>query len=74
MIAESLLLSSLLGALPFGQLWYYLPLLVAVSLVYGATRHELPGPILRHAWHTAVWMTTFIGVIFLIILALTWLV
>jgi hypothetical protein len=64
----------LLAALPFNQLWYYLPLLVAISLVYGATRHELPGPILRHAWHTAVWMTTFIGAIFLIALVLTWLV
>ena len=64
----------LLAALPFGQLWYYLPLLVAISLVYGATRHELPGPILRHAWHTAVWMTTFIGAIFLVALALTRLV
>ena len=63
MIAEPLLLA----ALPFGQLWYYLPLLVAISLVYGATRHELPGPILRHAWHTAVWMTTFIGAIFVIV-------
>jgi hypothetical protein len=62
----------LLAALPFGQLWYYLPLLVAISLVYGATRHELPGAILRHAWHTAVWMTSFIGLIFLIILALTY--
>jgi hypothetical protein len=65
---------SLLAALPFNQLWYYLPLLVAISLVYGATRHELPGPILKHAWHTAVWMTTFIGGIFLVVLCLTWLV
>ena len=65
---------SLLAALPFSQLWYYLPLLVAISLVYGATRHELPGPILKHAWHTAVWMTTFIGAIFVVVLALTWLV
>jgi len=64
----------LLAALPFNQLWYYLPLLVAISLVYGATRHELPGPIMRQAWNTAVWMTTFIGAIFLIILVLTWLV
>lgn len=61
----------LVAALPFGQLWYYLPLLVAISLVYGATRHELPGAILRHAWQTAVWMTSFIGLIFLIIFALT---
>lgn len=66
--------SLLLAALPVSQLWFYLPLLVAISLVYGATRHELPGPILRHAWNTAVWMTMFIGTIFLIVLLLTWLV
>jgi heme/copper-type cytochrome/quinol oxidase subunit 2 len=70
MIAESLLLA----ALPFGQLWYYLPLVVAISLVYGATRHELPGPILRHAWHTAVWMTMFIGTIFVVVYILSLLV
>jgi hypothetical protein len=48
------------------------PLLIAVSLVYGATRHELLVPILHHAWRTAVWMLVFMGVIFLILLALEW--
>ena len=52
------------------QLWYVVPLIVTVSLVYGATRHELPRPILYHAWHTALWMLIFIGSIF----AVLWLV
>lgn len=52
------------------QLWYLFPLLVSVSLVYGATRHELFWPILYNAWHTAVWMLVFIGSIF----AVLWLV
>jgi hypothetical protein len=44
-----------------------LPLIVSVSLVYGATRHELPRPILYHAWHTAVWMAVFMGGIFVVL-------
>lgn len=60
----------LLAALPIAQTWYILPLIVSVSLVYGATRHELPRPILYHAWHTAVWMVVFMGGIF----AVLWLV
>jgi hypothetical protein len=57
----------LLGALLAQQIWYLLPLVVSVSLVYGATRHELPRPILYHAWHTALWMTIFMGSIFLVL-------
>src|SRR5258706_506784 len=60
--------SSLLAA----QIWYIVPLIVSVSLVYGATRHELPRPILYHAWHTAVWMTVFMGGIFLVLWAVSW--
>ena len=62
-----LLDSLLLGALPAAQLWYMLPLILSVSLVYGATRHELMRPILYHAWHTAVWMTVFMGGIFVVL-------
>lgn len=54
------------------QLWYLLPLVVAVSLVYGATRHELPGQIINHAARTAGWMLGFIGVIFVILLLVSW--
>jgi hypothetical protein len=57
----------LLGALLAKQIWYLLPLVVSVSLVYGATRHELRRPILYHAWHTALWMTIFMGSIFLVL-------
>ena len=49
------------------QLWYMLPLILSVSLVYGATRHELSRPILYHAWHTAVWMIVFMGGIFVVL-------
>ncbi len=48
-------------------LLYFVPLLVAISLVYGATRHEDLTLILRHALHTAYWMTGFMGVIFVIL-------
>ncbi|HUE73138.1 MAG TPA: hypothetical protein VMP01_19795 [Pirellulaceae bacterium] len=61
-----------LAALLAPQIWYMLPLLVAVSLVYGATRHELLIPILQHAWRTAVWMLVFMGVIFVALVALEW--
>ena len=59
----TLLAASLLAK----QSWYMLPLIVSVSLVYGATRHELPRPILYHAWHTAVWMAVFMGGIFVVL-------
>lgn len=48
-------------------LFYYVPLLVAISLVYGATRHEDMHLVLRHAVYTAYWITAFIGAIFLVI-------
>ena len=49
------------------QLWYVVPLILSVSLVYGATRHELPRPILYHAWHTGLWMAVFMGGIFIVL-------
>jgi hypothetical protein len=63
----------LLGAtLLAKQIWYILPLLLSVSLVYGATRHELWRPILYHAWHTAVWMIVFMGTIFAVLWLVAW--
>lgn len=61
----------LLASAP-NHLWYYLPLIVVVSLVYGATRHELMGPILNHAVRAGVWITGFMGIILLILLAVSW--
>jgi hypothetical protein len=51
--------------------WYLLPLLVSVSLVYAATRHELMGPILVHAARFAVWMIVFMAVVFVVIYLIT---
>ena len=46
------------------QLWYALPLVVAVSLVYAATRHEHVGPILNHAVRLGTWIVVFMGIVF----------
>jgi hypothetical protein len=64
----------LLASLWNNQLWYALPLIVSISLVYGATRHELMGPILHHAWRSAVWMAGFMSVIFVVLFAVSWFV
>lgn len=47
--------------------WYCVPLVVVVSLVYGATRHEHLREILVHAFRSAVWLVTFMGAIFAMI-------
>jgi hypothetical protein len=54
------------------QLWYSIPLVVAISLVYGATRHELMVPILHHAWRTAKWIVGFMAVIVAVLLVISW--
>jgi hypothetical protein len=43
-------------------LWYALPLVVSVSLVCAATRHELLRPILQHAMRFGVWVLVFMAV------------
>ena len=61
-----------LAAILDNRLWYAVPLIVAVSLVYAATRHELMEPILHHAVHTAVWIVGFMAVVFVILLGVSW--
>ena len=55
--------SLLAQALGPAQLWYALPLLVSVSLVYAATRHEEMSPILQHALRFGVWVIVFMLVV-----------
>lgn len=43
-------------------LWYALPLVVSVSLVCAATRHELMIPILQHALRFGGWVVAFMAV------------
>ena len=47
----------LLAAIP--QIWYALPLIVVVSLVYGATRHENLREIFTHSLRNAIWCVGF---------------
>lgn len=67
------LLLPLLAAAEMGQrYWYALPLLVAVSLVYAATRHEALPEILNHAWRFGMWIVVFMVVIAGIVQVTTW--
>ena len=55
----------LLGAV--ARIWYAIPLVVVVSLVYGATRHENLREIFIHSYRSAVWVCGFMAFIFAII-------
>ena len=61
---SSLVLASIWNA----QIWFAAPLIVAVSLVYGATRHEYLKEIVTHSIRAAIWLLVFLGAIF----ALVW--
>jgi hypothetical protein len=62
----------LLGSIYDNKLWHLIPLVVAISLVYGATRHEEMKPILVQAYRTAAWLVVFLGIIFGIFAILSW--
>jgi hypothetical protein len=55
-------------------LWHLPVLVVLISLVYGATRHELMMPILAHGLRFGGWVVGFMVVLFLILLGVGWLV
>ncbi len=65
-------MTMLAQAVSFNQIWYVLPLIVSVSLVYGATRHELMGAILSNAFRAATWIVGFMGIIFGILVVVSW--
>jgi hypothetical protein len=55
----------LLAAIP--QIWFAIPLIVVVSLVYGATRHENLPEIFAHSLRNAIWCVGFMSIIFFLI-------
>jgi len=65
---HTLLLANILD----NDLWFALPLVIAVSLVYAATRHEAMEPILRHAMRIGVWIVGFMAVVFVVLLLGMW--
>ncbi|HEV3339512.1 MAG TPA: hypothetical protein VG125_04125 [Pirellulales bacterium] len=58
-------------AVRINDLWYAVPLIVAVSLVYSATRHELPQPIAAGAVRMAAWIGAFMVIGFAILFAMS---
>ena len=66
------LLLAVEGAGRINDMWYALPLIVAVSLVYSATRHEQMRPILLHALRVGLWIVGFMAAIFVVLWLLSW--
>ena len=62
------------AALPYNQLWYAVPLIVGISLVYGATRDEEMDLILYHAYRSAVMICTFLASMFALLWLISWFV
>lgn len=63
---------SLVAALGPNRLWYAVPLVVSVSLVYAATRHEEFHPILIHALRFAAWIVVFMAIVVAVIQVMSW--
>ncbi len=59
-------------ALSVNFLWFSIPPVITVSLVYAATRHEETLPILHHAFRVAVWIAGFMAVVFVILMLMQW--
>ena len=66
------ILGALFGVLGANDLWYAAPLIVSVSLVYAATRHEEMGSIFAHCLRIGLWICGFMAIIFAILLLLSW--
>jgi hypothetical protein len=50
------------------KMWHALPLLVAVSLVYAASRHETTPAILSHALRLALYIGAFFLAVFVVLM------
>jgi hypothetical protein len=62
----------LLAAMGLQDMWYAVPLVIVVSLVYAATRFEPTGLILQHAVRTVGWIFAFMAAAFAVVLLVNW--
>jgi hypothetical protein len=53
------------------DLWYALPLILSVSLVYAATRHEATDEIVRHAARISGWIFGFMLIVFVVLVCIS---
>jgi len=78
MVPTTTLFTTLLADMPVlladMNLWYALPLIVSVSMVCAATRHEQINPILNHAARFGMWIAVFMGVVMALLALMDWLV
>ncbi len=58
----------LLGSIFDARFWYAVPMIIAISLVYGATRHEYVPQILKQSVKAGIWVVMFMAVILVLIL------
>ncbi len=61
-------------SMSLGYLFMYLPLLAAVSFVIGASRHEQKHLILEQTKRTAIWVTSFMLGIYVVLQLVSWMV
>lgn len=73
-IEQSPLAICFLAAVGAARLWYAVPLVVTISLVYAGTRHEEMGPILVHAARFALWIVVFMLMVLAILQIMAWLI
>ncbi|REK12780.1 MAG: hypothetical protein DWQ37_11120 [Planctomycetota bacterium] len=62
-------------ALPLAQvnlMWFAVPLIIVISLVYAATHHEAMRPILTHAARLAVMISGFMLAIMVVLAIVAW--
>ena len=61
-------------SMSLGYLFMYLPLLICVSCVIGASRHEKRELIIDQIIRTAVWITSFMLGIYAVLQVISWMV
>lgn len=65
--------SPLLAVNGINNLWFAVPLVIVISLVYAATRHERAAPILSHSVRTGAWIVSFMLAIGVVLAVVGWL-
>ena len=60
-------MSLLLASTQINDLWYSVPVIVSVSLVYAATRSEEMSSILSHATRFGIWVLGFMVAAFAVL-------
>lgn len=73
MLSSSLFALAAVFAMRMNELWYVLPLVVVISLVYSGTRYERSEDILIGSFHSAKWVTGFMLVVFAVLWFISWL-